>query len=244
MELDESVESCPPTAKSPVDLIAIGLGYVPDRSPPAVPDGGSAAGAPVTFAQATLVILASVTAPSLILAVVTPLGASPIYVVVTCPGVNVAGGAAEKIRAVPVPFTLTTWFAFGAVGSGGNDGVTSVPSIERMTALAAMLGFGYEPDSEPPAAPDGGKLVGGPVSLLYDRLTIFASVTFASKIFAVVTALAAIIAVVTAFVAIAGLGYVPDKLPPAGPLGGNVVGAPVIFDHPTSVTFAFVTQPF
>ncbi|GBD04584.1 hypothetical protein HRbin20_00149 [bacterium HR20] len=53
----------------------------------------------------------------------------------------------------------------------------------------------------------------------------------------------AIFALVTASLAIAGFGYVPVKSPPALPVGGKLVGAPVIFDHETSLTFASVTEP-
>ncbi|GBD04583.1 hypothetical protein HRbin20_00148 [bacterium HR20] len=53
----------------------------------------------------------------------------------------------------------------------------------------------------------------------------------------------AIFALVTASLAIVGFGYVPVKSPPAAPVGGKLDGAPVIFDHDTSLTFASVTAP-
>src|SRR5262249_61535777 len=48
-----------------------GFEYAPLNPPPAGPDGGYVVGAPVTFPHATLLTLASVTAPSASFAVVT-----------------------------------------------------------------------------------------------------------------------------------------------------------------------------
>src|SRR5215472_7451625 len=81
-----------------------GFGYVPVRSPPAAPLGGNAVGAPVTLVQATLVIFASV----------TPFGESAIYVVVTCPGDNEAGGEAFQVMLCPSASMDRTMLACGA----------------------------------------------------------------------------------------------------------------------------------
>src|SRR5262249_45755077 len=62
----------------------VGFGYVPVRSPPAVPEGGRLAGAPVTFAHATSLIFAFVTASAAIV--------GPGYVPVRSPDATPLGG--------------------------------------------------------------------------------------------------------------------------------------------------------
>src|SRR5215204_7708130 len=64
-----------------------------------------------------------------------------------------------------------------------------------------------------------------------------AAVMLASCIFRVEIALSAIFAVVTAPVAKAGLGYVPERSPPAVPLGGKDPGIT------PAANFAAVTEP-
>src|SRR5262249_49284450 len=122
-------------------------------------------------------------------------------------------------------------------------------------ALAAIVGLGYVPARSPPAGPVGGSAVGAPASLPYAMpAATFASVTaplarsivptVPSAIFALVTAPSASWVVPTAAPASPGFGYVPLRLPPAAPFGGNPVGTPVslLYEMPDA-TFASVTAP-
>jgi hypothetical protein len=70
-----------------------GAGYVPLRSPAAVPPAGNVAGVPVTFAHDTVTIFGSVTAPSAIFGVVTD--ASPRFAV-TMPPSCISRGPTES----------------------------------------------------------------------------------------------------------------------------------------------------
>src|SRR5262249_1360031 len=68
------------------------------------------------------------------------------------------------------------------------------------------------------AVPFGGSEVG------ITPAASFAEVTDASTIFEVVTELSASLVVLTAALPIVGLGYVPERSPPALPFGGNELG--------------------
>src|SRR4051794_232304 len=67
-------------------------------------------------------------------------------------------------------------------------------------------------------------------TLLTEPSASFAVVIDASATFAVVTEPSAIFAEVIASFATVGFGYVPVRSPPADPLGGSDVGAPLSFE--------------
>src|SRR4029453_6161594 len=70
-----------------------------------------------------------------------------------------------------------------ATGTGASQ--RSLAVFARVTFAAPIVGSGYVPARQPPAAPDGGRDVGAPVTFAYATPAIFASVTAPSFSFAV-----------------------------------------------------------
>src|SRR5687768_12228726 len=92
----------------------------------------------------------------------------------------------------------------------------------------AIIGLGYVPFNEPPAVPDGGKVLGitpgAILAAVTEASTSFGVVTELSASLGVVTELSASFEVLIALFAIDGLGYKPVRSPLAVPFGGNAVG--------------------
>src|SRR6185369_1653027 len=129
-----------PFIETPSNLLTDGFGYVPERSPPAVPFGGNEAGITpgASFAKVTELFR--------ILAVVIAL-------------FPIVGFGYVPDRSPPAaPF------------GGNEVGITPAASFDEVTdpskillvviASTPMVGLGYVPDRSPPATPLGGSEVG------------------------------------------------------------------------------------
>jgi len=88
------------------------------------------------------------------------------------------------------------------------------PYVPKLTPVAAMVGLGYEPAREPPAAPPGTP----PEIVELDTAVILPSEPTVIVGDVVVPPYVPAVAPVAAMV---GLGYEPDREPPAAPLGAR-----------------------
>src|SRR5207253_1325509 len=127
------------------------FGYVPASDPPAAPLGGRL----VNARSVVVIVRSAMSSDTTTLAAIVGFG----YVPASDPPAAPFGGRLVNDRSavVIVPSTmLPVATEFGAMSISATD---ASAICEDPTTPAAIVGFGYVPASDPPAAPLGGRLV-------------------------------------------------------------------------------------